>query len=176
MYRNNVMFVLSICSFCKLSICFPLKFLRQKRTLHTSPANFDYYTETCTILPLISSSIRCKYINIFAFHKNPKYSSETRYLPHIYICFRFFFLCGNQMLYVALSFLKKFTQRHENSVSKNFHSRERFRKVTSLITTVYTGCIVGGKVASRWTPDRAVRVRALAGALQCVLGQDTLFS
>ena len=24
-----------------------------------------------------------------------------------------------------------------------------------------------------WTPDRAVRVRALAGALRCVLGQDT---
>ena len=28
----------------------------------------------------------------------------------------------------------------------------------------------------RWTPDRAVRVRALAGALCCVLGQDTSFS
>ena len=27
---------------------------------------------------------------------------------------------------------------------------------------------------ARWTPDRAVRVRALAGALRCVLGQVTL--
>ena len=27
-----------------------------------------------------------------------------------------------------------------------------------------------------WTPDRAIRVRALAGALVCVLGQDTLHS
>ena len=39
------------------------------------------------------------------------------------------------------------------------------------------GLNVGGAVASwlvRWTPDRTVRVRALAGALRCVLGQDTL--
>ena len=28
----------------------------------------------------------------------------------------------------------------------------------------------------RWTPDGAIRVRALAGALSCVLGQDTLLS
>ena len=35
----------------------------------------------------------------------------------------------------------------------------------------------GGAVALwlvRWTPDREVRVRILAGALRCVLGQDTL--
>ena len=34
----------------------------------------------------------------------------------------------------------------------------------------------GGAVAywlARWTPDRAFRVRALAGVLRCVLGQDT---
>ena len=28
----------------------------------------------------------------------------------------------------------------------------------------------------RWTPDRAVRVRALAGALHCVLGKCTVYS
>ena len=36
--------------------------------------------------------------------------------------------------------------------------------------------IVGGAVAKclvHWTPDRVVRVRALAGALRCALGQDT---
>ena len=36
---------------------------------------------------------------------------------------------------------------------------------------------VGGAVAQwlvRWTPDRTFRVRALARALCCVLGQDTL--
>ena len=36
---------------------------------------------------------------------------------------------------------------------------------------------MGGAVALwlvRWTPDRAVRVRALAGALRCFLRQDTL--
>ena len=39
--------------------------------------------------------------------------------------------------------------------------------------------LLGGAVAEwlvRWTPDRTVRVRALAGALRCVLGQDTLLS
>ena len=39
--------------------------------------------------------------------------------------------------------------------------------------------LMGGAVAKwlvHWTPDRAVRVRALAGALCCVLGQDTLLS
>ena len=38
---------------------------------------------------------------------------------------------------------------------------------------------VGGTVASwlvRLSPDRAVRVRALAGNICCVLGQDTLLS
>ena len=34
----------------------------------------------------------------------------------------------------------------------------------------------GGLMVVRWTPDRAVRVRALAGARRCVLGQDTLLS
>ena len=29
---------------------------------------------------------------------------------------------------------------------------------------------------ARWTPDREVRVRALAGSLCCVLGQNTLLS
>ena len=36
---------------------------------------------------------------------------------------------------------------------------------------------VGGAVTEwlvRWTPDRTVRILALAGALRCVLGQDTL--
>ena len=28
----------------------------------------------------------------------------------------------------------------------------------------------------RWTPNQTVRVRALAGALRCVLGEDTLLS
>ena len=28
----------------------------------------------------------------------------------------------------------------------------------------------------RWTPDRTIRVKALAGALCCVLMQDTLLS
>ena len=39
--------------------------------------------------------------------------------------------------------------------------------------------IKGGAVASRLarsTPERALRVRALAGTLCCVLGQDTLLS
>ena len=31
-------------------------------------------------------------------------------------------------------------------------------------------------MVSAWTPDREVRVRALAGSLCCVLGQDTLLS
>ena len=38
---------------------------------------------------------------------------------------------------------------------------------------------VGGAVAKwlvHWTPDRAVWVRALARALRCVLGQDSLLS
>ena len=44
---------------------------------------------------------------------------------------------------------------------------------------MYSLYFVGGAVALwlvRWTPDRAVQVRALAGALHCVLGQDTLLS
>ena len=31
-------------------------------------------------------------------------------------------------------------------------------------------------MVNAWTPDREVRVQALAGALCCVLGQDTLLS
>ena len=39
--------------------------------------------------------------------------------------------------------------------------------------------LLGGAVAKllvRWTPDRAIRVRASAQALRWVLGQDTLLS
>ena len=33
---------------------------------------------------------------------------------------------------------------------------------------------MGGLPVVYWTPDRAVQVQALAAALHCVLGQDTL--
>ena len=47
-----------------------------------------------------------------------------------------------------------------------------------ILETLISSC-VGGAVASwlvRSSPDRAVRVRALAGTLGCVLGQDSLLS
>ena len=62
-------------------------------------------------------------------------------------------------------------------------SREH-RKITSesMLSAELTYCIPrlplvygrrGGLMFVRWTPDRAVRVRALAAALRCILGQDT---
>ena len=50
-------------------------------------------------------------------------------------------------------------------------SRHNFYCLASIIR--------GSSVAkwlARWTPDRQVRVQALAGSLCCVLGQDTLLS
>ena len=51
--------------------------------------------------------------------------------------------------------------------------------VQTFLPLVAVVSIMGDVVAkwlTRWTPDREVRVRALAGSLCCVLGQDTLLS
>ena len=63
---------------------------------------------------------------------------------------------------------------HPNGGRPRRNKRSYIGSICSTIQVSMRGAVALWLVG--WTPDRAVRVRALAGALRCVLGQGNLLS